>query len=194
MGVITGWFLHKSETTFKIFFVFFFSNTFFLLLLFTTVLSQWEFSHGKFGLLSPGKASCDRVALPNLLCMLGVFSVSVIHQTLTWTTGSLTCTQMLMHAIAHGGGDIRTPWESLHWKLTVGEKSPAAPGNRTCVGGVAVQCSTNELHPQPINAANVENSGVGYVIMPLTQTCSVTQQALYLDREPSCFIFTVLKS
>ena len=33
----------------------------------------------------------------------GCFIVSIIHQTLTWTTGSLTCAQMLMHAIAHGG-------------------------------------------------------------------------------------------
>ena len=32
----------------------------------------------------------------------GCFSVSIIHQTPTWTTGSLTCAQMLMHAIAHG--------------------------------------------------------------------------------------------
>ena len=31
----------------------------------------------------------------------GCFSVSIIHWTLTWTTGSLTCTQMLLHAIAH---------------------------------------------------------------------------------------------
>ena len=38
----------------------------------TAVLYQWDFSHGKFGLLSPGKASCDRVTLPNLVCMLGV--------------------------------------------------------------------------------------------------------------------------
>ena len=36
----------------------------------------------------------------------GCFSVSIIHRILTWTTGSLTCTQMLMHAIAHGG--VRT--------------------------------------------------------------------------------------
>ena len=28
--------------------------------------------HGNFGLLSPGKASCDRVAQPDLRCMLGV--------------------------------------------------------------------------------------------------------------------------
>ena len=46
--------------------------TFFFTLLFTTVLSQWNFSHGKFGLPSPGKASCNSVALPNLQGMLGV--------------------------------------------------------------------------------------------------------------------------
>ena len=31
------------------------------------------------------------------------FSVPKIHRTLTWTTGSLMCTQMYIHAIAHGG-------------------------------------------------------------------------------------------
>ena len=30
-----------------------------------TLLSQWEFSHGKCGSLSPRKASCSRVAQPN---------------------------------------------------------------------------------------------------------------------------------
>ena len=29
------------------------------------------------------------------------FSVFTIHHTLTWTTGSSTCAQMLMHVIAH---------------------------------------------------------------------------------------------
>ena len=33
----------------------------------------------------------------------GCFSVSIIHQTLTWTTGSLMCTQMQMTVIAHWG-------------------------------------------------------------------------------------------
>ena len=32
---------------------------------------QVGFSHGKFGLPSPGKVSCDRIAPPNLQCMLG---------------------------------------------------------------------------------------------------------------------------
>ena len=71
----------------------------------------------------------------------GCFIVSIIHRTLTWTTGSLTCAQMLMHAIVHGG--VRTLKESLHWKLTLGEKSFAAPGNRTCFSGVPVRRSTN---------------------------------------------------
>ena len=41
-----------------IFFCSFLLNCFF-----HTLLSQWEFSHGKFGLLSPRKSSCDRVTL-----------------------------------------------------------------------------------------------------------------------------------
>ena len=40
--------------------------------------------------------------------------------------------------------------ETLHWKLTVGEKSLAAPGNRTCVGSVPVRCSTNWSTSPPI--------------------------------------------
>ena len=39
---------------------------------FTSVLSHWDFSHGKFGLFSLGKASCNTVTLPNLRCMLSV--------------------------------------------------------------------------------------------------------------------------
>ena len=63
---------------------------------------------------------------------------AIIHRTLTWTTGSLSCARMLMQATAHGG--VRTPKESLHCKLTLVEKSLAAPGNRTCVSGVTVRC------------------------------------------------------
>ena len=48
------------------------------------------------------------VTLPQPTVHAGCFSVSIIHQTLTWTTWSLTCAQMLIHAVAH----------SLHWKLT----------------------------------------------------------------------------
>ena len=41
--------------------------------------------------------------------------------------------------------------KSLHWKLTLGEKSLAAPGNWTCLSGVPVRCSTNWVITQPYN-------------------------------------------
>ena len=93
----------------------------------TTVLSQWDFSHGKFGLLFPGKASCDRVALPSLLCMLGDFSVSIIHRTLTWTTGSFTCAQMLISIRLHTGG-VRTHVRESALKTDCGRKIPFRTG------------------------------------------------------------------
>ena len=49
---------------------------------------------------------------------------------------------------AHGG--VWTSKESLHWKLTQGEKSLAAPGYRTCVSSVPVRCSTNRVTSLPI--------------------------------------------
>ena len=107
--------------------------------LFTTVFSQWDFSSGKFRLPSPGKASCDSHATQPMV-HAGCFGVSIIHQTLTWTLGLLTFAQMIMHMIAHGG--VRTKWESLHWKMTLGEKSLAVPGNRTCVSDLMIRCST----------------------------------------------------
>ena len=55
-------------TSFFLFLFFFF----FFLTLFTALLSPWDITYRKFGLPSLGKASCDRVALPNLQCMLGV--------------------------------------------------------------------------------------------------------------------------
>ena len=43
-----------------------------LFFIYITVLPHLDFAHRKFRLLPPGKASCKRVALPNLRCMLGV--------------------------------------------------------------------------------------------------------------------------
>ena len=79
------------------------------------------------------RLSVDRPEVDYFVAMgrAGYVCVAIIHRTLIWTTGPLTCAQMLMHAIAHGV--VRTPKESLHWKLTLGRRSLAAPGNRTCV-------------------------------------------------------------
>ena len=102
---------------------------------------------GNSGCSPLGKPAATESRYPTSGTCWVFFCVSVIHRTLTWTTGSLTWAQMLMHATAHGG--VRTPKESLHWKLTLRGKSPVAPGNRTFVSSVTVRCSTNELHPQP---------------------------------------------
>ena len=40
-----------------------------------TLLSQWYFSHGKFRSLSPRKANCDRIAVPNLKSVIA----SLVH-------------------------------------------------------------------------------------------------------------------
>ena len=37
--------------------------------------------------------------------------------------------------------------QSLHWKLTLGEKYLTAPGNQTCISSMMVWYSINELHP-----------------------------------------------
>ena len=46
---------------------------------------------------------------------------------------------MLMHAVACKWGCM-DPKESLHWKLTLGRKSFASPGNWTCVSSMMVWC------------------------------------------------------
>ena len=56
----------------------------------------------------------------------GYFSVSIIYWTLTWTTGSLICAQILMHGIAHGG-----VWDTLRksaLKVDSGRKIPCLTG------------------------------------------------------------------
>ena len=72
-----------------------------------TLLRNWGFSLGKFGEPSLGKTSCDRVALPQPTVHAAYISVSIIHRTLTWATGFITCAQMLMQAIALGESALK---------------------------------------------------------------------------------------
>ena len=61
---------------------------------------------GNSGCFPRGKPAATGSCYQTYTVHAGCFSVSIIHRTLTWTTGSFTCAQMLMHAIAHGG--VRT--------------------------------------------------------------------------------------
>ena len=77
-------------------------------ILLTTVLSHCPnriSSMGNLSCLLGGKPAVTGSRYP-IYGACWVFGVSIIHRTLTWTTGSLTRTQMLMHAIAQEG--VRT--------------------------------------------------------------------------------------
>ena len=76
--LLPGPLLHACEVILVIFLIFFLCVFFLFTGCYTweaafffslNVLSQWDFSHGKFSLSSPGNAT---VKLPNLQCMLGV--------------------------------------------------------------------------------------------------------------------------
>ena len=74
--------------------------------------------HENFGLLSPEKSQQphSRATMPTVHAWC--FRVSIIHRTLTWTTGSLKCAKMFIHAIAH-----RVAWTHVRdQKHTRGEK------------------------------------------------------------------------
>ena len=58
----------------------------------------------------------------SLMLCAGYLCVSIIHQTLSWATGSLSCAQMLMHAIAHAG--VRTHVRESSLKVDSGRKIP----------------------------------------------------------------------
>ena len=49
------------------------------------------FSNGKFGFTFPAESQLRQSRATQTTVHAGCFSVSIIHRTLTWTTGSLTC-------------------------------------------------------------------------------------------------------
>ena len=73
----------------------------------TAVLSQMGFLPWETRVAFSGESQLRQSRATQPTVHAGCFSVSIIHRTLTWTTGSLTCAQMLMHAIANGV--VRTP-------------------------------------------------------------------------------------
>ena len=79
--------------------------------------------HRKFRLLSLGKVSSHSTVVPRFFCFTGFFPcvqcfrVSVIHQSLTWTTGSLTCVRDHSYACVYTQG-LGTLTTSQHNILT----------------------------------------------------------------------------
>ena len=82
---------------------------------------QWEIR-----VAFPGESQLRQSRATQTMVHAGCFSVFIIHRTLTWTTGSLTCAQILMHAIAHGG--VRTHVRESALKVASGRKIPCRTG------------------------------------------------------------------
>ena len=78
------------------------------------------FSHGKFGVSFPGESQLRQSRATQPTLHVGCFSTSIIHQTLTWPTGSLTCTQLLMQAITQGS--VQTHVRESALKVDSGKK------------------------------------------------------------------------
>ena len=74
----------------------------------------------------PGESQLQQSRATQPTVHAGCFSVSISHRTLTWTTGSLTCAQMLMHAIAHRG--VRPHVRESALKVDSGRKIPCRTG------------------------------------------------------------------
>ena len=72
----------------------------------------------------PGESQLQQSRATQPTVHAGCFSVSIIHRTLTWSRGSLTCERMLMHA--HGG--VRTHVTECALKVDPRRKMPCRTG------------------------------------------------------------------
>ena len=129
----------------RIYFFSFFSFFYFLHL--TTVLSQLGFSHGESRIAFLGESQLRQSRDTQPTVHAGCFSVSIIRPTRTWTTGSLTCAEMLMHAIAHGGVrvHVRVCTESSPWETNPLPHRGIEPASAACRSDIL----STELHPHP---------------------------------------------
>ena len=92
----------------------------------TTGLSHWIFLPWEIRVVFPGENQVRQSRATQSTVHSGYFSASLIHRTLTWTAGSLTCAQMLMDAIVHGG--VRTHVRESAPKVDSGRKIPCRTG------------------------------------------------------------------
>ena len=114
---------------------------YFLLQLCTLCCPYRNFSHGKFGSYSPKESQLEQscTTQPKLIKVhAGSFRVSIIHQTLTRTAGTLTCVRDHSHSYAcvriHTGVGHTDESAQHFWlgnTLTIFLCTPGAGGVRT---------------------------------------------------------------
>ena len=77
-------------------------HLFYFFFLFYNCIVQMGFLPWEIQVAFPGESQLRQSRATQPTVHARCFSVSIIHRTLTWTTGFLAYAQMLMHAIAHG--------------------------------------------------------------------------------------------
>ena len=105
----------------------------------------------------PGESQLRQIRATQPRVHAGCFSVSIVHRTLTWTTGSLTCAQMKMHAIAHGCTDTVT--ESELDVDSEGKISCRTAESNLRQGRAGPVALPTELHPHPQHQFPHKSSG-----------------------------------
>ena len=89
-------------------------------------IHSFIFPHEKNRVAFPGESQLRQSRATHLRVHAGCFCVSIIQRTLTWSTGFLTCAQMLMHAVAHEG--VRTHVRESALQEESGRKIPRRTG------------------------------------------------------------------
>ena len=99
-------------------------------------------------LLSVEQPQSSKWSFLSLMVRAGYVCVAIIHWTLTWTTGCISCADVNACDCTQGCAD--TEREST-LKVDSGKKSLAMQRKRTCISGMMVQCSLEptKLHPIP---------------------------------------------
>ena len=103
------------------------------------------FLHGKFGLPSQGKASCNRVALPNLGCMLVVCFHNPPNIDMYYRTFNV-CTDVNACDCARGCTDTRVCTESSPWEKNALPHRRIEPASAACRSHALTNWAT--FHPR----------------------------------------------
>ena len=90
---------------------------------------------------SPRESHLQQGRTTQLTVHTGCFSVSIIHRTLIWTTGSLKCAQIPVHEIAHRG--VQTHLRESALKVDSGRKISRHSGESNLCERRPVRRSTN---------------------------------------------------
>ena len=111
----------------------------------------------------------------------GYYRVSIIHRTLTWTTGMLTCVHDLSYACVYTRG-LNTPTASQHNPFDSEKLTVPLTGFEPSIFGSPVQRTNHWAHPSiPHISLNTQTSPYMYI--------NLNEQALSL-KEFACRLWT----